>query len=90
MAWDYVSELRPPMGLLLIPPVIDVYGVPVESHWQGKTEELGENPASVTLSTTNSKWTDLCANTDLSGERPATNHLSHGTAELILYAVNAN
>jgi hypothetical protein len=32
------------------------------------------------LSTTNPTWTDKGANQGHSGERPTTNHLSHGTA----------
>jgi hypothetical protein len=35
-----------------------------------------------TLSTTNPTWTDPGSNLGLRGERPATNRLSHGTAEL--------
>jgi hypothetical protein len=35
---------------------------------------------SATSSTTNPMWTDPDANPALSGERPATNRLSHGTA----------
>jgi len=35
---------------------------------------------SATLSTTNPTWIDLGANPGLRGERPATNHLRHGTA----------
>jgi hypothetical protein len=36
---------------------------------------------SATLSTTNPTWTDLKSNPGLSGESPATNRLSHGTAQ---------
>jgi hypothetical protein len=35
---------------------------------------------SATLSTTNPTWTDPGSNPGLRGERPATNRLSHGTA----------
>jgi hypothetical protein len=48
---------------------------------------------SATLSTTNPTWTDPGSNPGLSGERPASNRLSHGTAQsprlslLILYTV---
>jgi hypothetical protein len=35
---------------------------------------------SATLSTTNPTWIDPGANPGLRGERPATNHLSHGMA----------
>jgi hypothetical protein len=34
-----------------------------------------------TLSTKNPTWTDPGSNPGLSGERPATNRLSHGTAD---------
>jgi hypothetical protein len=49
-----------------------------------KTEKLGEKPARYSLSTIYPTWTDLGANPDLRGERPATNHLSHGMT-LVLY-----
>jgi hypothetical protein len=42
----------------------------------GETEVLEENLPSATLSTTNPTWIDP----GLSGERPATNRMSHGTA----------
>jgi hypothetical protein len=35
---------------------------------------------SATLSTTSLTWTELGSNLNLSGEKPATNRLSHGTA----------
>jgi hypothetical protein len=38
---------------------------------------------SVTFSTTKTTWTDPSANPGLRGERPATNRLSHNTANLI-------
>jgi hypothetical protein len=39
---------------------------------------------SATLSTTNLTWIDPDANPGLSGERPATNRLSHGMAKLFI------
>jgi hypothetical protein len=39
---------------------------------------------SATLSTTNPTWTDPGSNPGLSGERPVTNRLSHGTADYLL------
>jgi hypothetical protein len=58
----------------------------MEQWWNdifaGETEVLGENLPSATLSTTNPTWIDPGANPGLSGERPATNRLSHGTAKL--------
>jgi hypothetical protein len=41
---------------------------------------------SATLSTTNPTWIDPGSNPGLSGERPATNRLSHGTVKLFLYS----
>jgi hypothetical protein len=48
---------------------------------------IGENRSektcpNATLSTTNPTWTDPGSNPGLRGERLATNHLSHGTANL--------
>jgi hypothetical protein len=40
---------------------------------------------SATLSTTNATWIDPGANPGLHGERPATNYLSHGTAQYPSY-----
>jgi hypothetical protein len=57
-------------------------GALMEWNWQGKTEVLGgKTCSSAILSTTNPTWTDP----DLRGERPATNHLNHGTAACILF-----
>jgi hypothetical protein len=55
-------------------------GAPVEWNWQGKTKELGEKTCpSAILCTTNTTWIDPGSNRRLRGERPATNHVSHGT-----------
>jgi hypothetical protein len=43
----------------------------------------GKTCPSATLSTTNPTWTHPGSNRDLRGERPATNRLSHGTANCI-------
>jgi hypothetical protein len=40
----------------------------------------GKTCPSATLSTTNPTWTDRGSNPGLRGERPASNRLSHGTA----------
>jgi hypothetical protein len=40
----------------------------------------GKTCPSATLSTTKPTWTDPGSNPGFRGERPATNHLSHGTA----------
>jgi hypothetical protein len=49
-----------------------------------KSEELGENYSSATVSSTDATWTDPGANTGLRGKRPATISLSHGTARDVL------
>jgi hypothetical protein len=53
-----------------------------EHRWneidKGKPKYSGETCPNVTLSTTNPTWTDPGSNLGLRGERPATNHLSHG------------
>jgi hypothetical protein len=46
-----------------------------------ETEELGEKPVPVPLSSTNLTWTDMGANLGLGG-RLVTNCLSHGMAIL--------
>jgi hypothetical protein len=60
MGWDYISELRPPMGLLFIPQVIYDYG---GLQWNDTDRENWRTPRktcpSATLSTTNPTWTDL-------------------------------
>jgi hypothetical protein len=45
----------------------------------------GKTYPSATLSTTNPTWTDQGSNLGISGERPATNRLSHGTAICYIY-----
>jgi hypothetical protein len=61
--------------------VTDEYGANGGMIFAGETEELGENLLSATLSTTNPTWKDPGANPGLCGGRPATNRLSHGTAQ---------
>jgi hypothetical protein len=48
---------------------------------------LRETCPSATLSTTNPKWIDPVANRELRCEMPATNRLSHGTAQSVRYSV---
>jgi hypothetical protein len=43
----------------------------------------GKPYPSANLSTTNSTWTDPGSNPGLRGESPATNRLSHGTANFL-------
>jgi hypothetical protein len=50
----------------------------------GETEVLGVNLTSAALSTTNPTWIDPGANPGLRGEKQATNHLSHGTAYMLI------
>jgi hypothetical protein len=60
-------------------------GAPVEWNWQGKTEVLGGKTCpSATLPTTNPTWT----NPDLRSGRTATNRLSHGTAQNVVFNDN--
>jgi hypothetical protein len=50
MGWDYVSELRPPTGLLFIP--VTIYCMSMEPRGMiltGKDEEFGEKPVPVPL-----------------------------------------
>jgi hypothetical protein len=61
--------------------VIDEYGAMVERYLQGKPKYSERNLPSATLSTTNPTWIDPGSNPGLRGERPATNRLSHGTAD---------
>jgi hypothetical protein len=49
IGWDYVSELRPPKGVLFFPQMIYEYGALVEWYWQGKPEKRGEKPVPVPL-----------------------------------------
>jgi hypothetical protein len=43
-------------------------------------EDVRSLRRSAALTTSNFTWIDLGSNPDLRGERPATNHVSHGTA----------
>jgi hypothetical protein len=80
MGWNFISELRPPTGMLFIPRK----NMSMESRsgmiLTGETEELWQTCVNATLSTTNRTWTDPSGNPGLSDERPATNFVSHGTA----------
>jgi hypothetical protein len=65
--------------VLLIKVVLreDEYGTLVEWYWHGKTEVLGEKPAPVPLS---SPHISQRSGQGLRGEKPASNHWSHGKA----------
>jgi hypothetical protein len=79
--WDCVSELRPPSHL----PRWYEYGAP---RWndidRGNPKNLEKTCPSATLSITNPTWTEPGANPGLRGKTPATNRLSHGTANMYL------
>jgi hypothetical protein len=75
----YVSELRHPTGLLFIPQTIYEYGEPQLNDTDGKTPK--KTCLNATLPTTNPTWTKLRSKPGLSGERPATNRLSHNMAQ---------
>jgi hypothetical protein len=47
MGWGYVSELQPPTGLFCPSDDIQTSRATAEWYWQGKTEEVGENPVHV-------------------------------------------
>jgi hypothetical protein len=85
MDWDYVSELRRLRGLLFIPRVIYECGEP---RWndidRGSRITRRKTCPSATLSTTNPTWTDPGANLGFRVKRPATNRLSHGTANMVV------
>jgi hypothetical protein len=51
--------------------------------WQGKPKYSEKTCPSSTLSTTNPTWPDLGSNPGRRGGKPATNHLSYGTAQLL-------
>jgi hypothetical protein len=78
MVWDYVSELRPPTGLLFIPPS-DIMST-VEWYQHGKIEKLEiKTCLSAILFITNPIRNNPGANPGLRCKRRATNRLSHGT-----------
>jgi hypothetical protein len=38
MGWDYISEMRPPTGILFVPQMTYEYEATVEWYWQGNTK----------------------------------------------------
>jgi hypothetical protein len=82
--WDYVSELRPVTGLLLI----SRWCISMDSHagmiFAGDNQRKWRKTCpSATLPITNPTKTVPGANPGLRGERPATNRLSHGMDEQV-------
>jgi hypothetical protein len=81
MGLDYVSELRPPTGLLFIPHAIYEYGDP---RWNdidsGKQRNSGKTCSIAIFSNAYPTCTELAANSGLRIERPAAKFLSYGTA----------
>jgi hypothetical protein len=61
----------------------------MEHRWneidRGKPTTRKKTCPSATLSTTNPTWTDPGSNPGLRSERPETNRLSHGTAEVVKF-----
>jgi hypothetical protein len=82
MGWDYVSELLPLTDILFIPG----WYMSVENDsgmiltGQNRRTQRKTCP-SATSSTANPTSTDQGANSELRGERPVTNRLSHSTAQ---------
>jgi hypothetical protein len=82
MGWDYVSELRPPTGLLFILQMIYEYGEPRRNDTDGENRRsLKKACPSATLSITNPTCKDPGTKPGLFGERPTANRLSHGFAK---------
>jgi hypothetical protein len=83
--WHYISQVNfflirlvgggVQLGPLSLPWVIMMMENLVEWRLAGETEELGENPPSATLSTTDPTWPDR-------GGKPGTNRLSYGAANI--------
>jgi hypothetical protein len=77
MGWDYVSELRPPTGLLFIPRCF----MSMENHGgitlTGKPRKSKENMSQCQFVHHKSR---MDTNPGLHGERPENNRLSHVTA----------
>lgn len=65
--------------------------VDMEKRWndvdRGNRRTWKETYSSATLSTTNLKFSDLCANQGLRGDKLATNRLSYRMAEVNIYSL---
>jgi hypothetical protein len=74
MKWDYVSDLRPQMGIFFIPQVIHEYGETCWNDSDRKNRRTLRKTVPVPLyQQKNPTWTEPGSNTDLRSERPATN-----------------
>jgi hypothetical protein len=76
-------SLRPFIGLLYQPYMIDGDDCGATSgmnHWQGKLKYSEKPCPSATLYTRSLTWLHLVLNPDCHVGKPATKHLSHGTA----------
>jgi hypothetical protein len=82
MGWNCVSELRPPTGLLLNPPIIYEYSEPRWNDTDRRNRRTCRKPIPVPLcQPQNSTGTEPGSKTGFRGERPATNRLGHGAVE---------
>jgi hypothetical protein len=73
-------------SILLIPQMIWVWRATAEWYIDRENPKNTEETCpSATLSTTNSTWIDPGAKPGLRDERPATEDLSHGTAQMQRY-----
>jgi hypothetical protein len=79
MAWDEVSELRPPTGLSLIPYMTWEWRDTVELYWQGERKNSEKN-LSQSQFVQHKSHTELPGhNPGLRGAIPVTKRLIHGT-----------
>jgi hypothetical protein len=77
MVWGDVSELQSS-------PRRYIWRLTVEWYWQGRQKNSEISYQNTNLSPTNPTWTHPSTNLGLHVERPATNCLSHGTANRVL------
>jgi hypothetical protein len=78
MEWDYISEMQPPTGGSIVHLLGDEHGEPRWIPWTGENRRTRRKSCpTATLSITNPTRTNPGANSDLLGERPMTDRLSH-------------
>jgi hypothetical protein len=84
------AELRPLMGPVSIP---HMTRVKMDQRWKvmtGESRRTRRNPCPNATHVTKSQiWADMDMNQGLRGGKPATNGLSHGTADLLLLVSKA-